>query len=548
MQKFTALPFFALAGSILITLLIWGIYIIYLEDSHFSQFESESKELTDKIEHRMSTYEGVLVGVSGLFAASETITMDEWETYVSSQNLEKRFPGIQGTGYIKYVQNQHELEDLIELMQQYGLDNYTIKPVEEKSEYFPVKFLYPLDFRNERALGFDVSSEPIRYQAIKHAINSNEITITGKIILVQETDVDIQNGFLMLLPIYSDENKETLDGIAYTVFRMNDLMNGIFNTEVFQETSMKLYDDSEDIDSLLFDSQKIFPINDNLEFQHKQVSSVGNRDWIFVLECPKPAYTNIELTFLILIPVTGFGMSALLFFTLFYLNRNLILTQNTLKTSRFSAIGELSARLAHDLRNPLSVMKLSMELLKNNSDSKVSDPEVVKRINLVEKSIDRISHQVDDVLEYVRDTPLHTSKFNISQTIQNIIQGMVIPEGIKINTTSDLIYVIADERKIEVVLSNLILNSIQAIKENGEINIQLLDNDNEIVIRITDSGTGMSDEDVDKIFEPLFTTKQKGTGLGLVSCKNIINQHNGDISVKTNPTTFTITLPKKEIQ
>jgi len=80
--------------------------------------------------------------------------------------------------------------------------------------------------------------------------------------------------------------------------------------------------------------------------------------------------------------------------------------------------------------------------------------------------------------------------------------------------------------------------------EGGKIEIIIKEKDNLVVLEFIDSGIGIPDKDLDKVFEPLFTTKQKGTGLGLASCKNIIEQHQGEISVKNNPTTFIIKLPK----
>ncbi len=81
--------------------------------------------------------------------------------------------------------------------------------------------------------------------------------------------------------------------------------------------------------------------------------------------------------------------------------------------------------------------------------------------------------------------------------------------------------------------------------EGGTIEISISEKDNMAVLEFTDSGEGIPDENLGKVFEPLFTTKQKGTGLGLASCKNIVEQHMGKISVKNNPTTFILKLPKK---
>jgi len=220
-------------------------------------------------------------------------------------------------------------------------------------------------------------------------------------------------------------------------------------------------------------------------------------------------------------------------------------TQQVLKSERLSAIGELSGRLAHDLRNPLSVMKMSTDLIKQSPpDSKISDPSVTKRIDLIEKSIDRISHQVDDVLGYVRNSPLNLEKVSLYDSIQSSLKKINIPSDIQIEIPKNDVSIDCDIVKLDAVFINLIVNSIQELNQGGKIEIKISEKDNFAIIQFTDSGKGIPDEDLPKIFEPLFTTKQKGTGLGLASCKNIVEQHQGEITVTNNPTTFTITLPK----
>ncbi len=220
-------------------------------------------------------------------------------------------------------------------------------------------------------------------------------------------------------------------------------------------------------------------------------------------------------------------------------------TQEVLKSERLSAIGELSGRLAHDLRNPLSVMKMSVDMIKQSSpDLKISEESVTKRINLIEKSIDRISHQVDDVLGYVRHSPLQLSKVFVDEIIQNSIDKINVTDDVEIIVSENKIKINCDEDKLDAVFINLLVNSIQAMHEGGKIEILINEEDNMIILKFIDSGEGISDEDLDKVFEPLYTTKQKGTGLGLASCRNIIEQHQGEISITNNPTTFIIKLPK----
>lgn len=220
------------------------------------------------------------------------------------------------------------------------------------------------------------------------------------------------------------------------------------------------------------------------------------------------------------------------------------LSNELVKTERLSAIGELAARLSHDLRNPLSVIKGSVEIisLRNKDKFTNKDNEAIQRIN---NAIIRMSNQIDDVLNYVKETPVEIKEISVLTCIKNSLNQIQVPRKIKAIIQENDINVFADEIRLEVVFSNLLRNAVEAIGDNtGTIEIKIQEDEKEVIIDIIDSGSGISDESIGKIFEPLYTTKQTGTGLGLVSCKNIIERHGGKITVKNNPTTFTITLPK----
>ncbi|WKT57488.1 HAMP domain-containing sensor histidine kinase [Candidatus Nitrosotenuis chungbukensis] len=124
------------------------------------------------------------------------------------------------------------------------------------------------------------------------------------------------------------------------------------------------------------------------------------------------------------------------------------------------------------------------------------------------------------------------------------IMPLTIPKNVQINLPNTDITLKCDSIKMEVVFGNIILNSVQAIGDNpGKIYVRYVETSDYVIIEVADSGPGIPPEILDRVFDPLFTTKQRGTGLGLSSCKNIIEQHGGNMSVKNTPTTFTIRLP-----
>jgi len=212
-----------------------------------------------------------------------------------------------------------------------------------------------------------------------------------------------------------------------------------------------------------------------------------------------------------------------------------------IKAERFSAIGELSARIAHDIRNPLSVISNSLYVL----DRVQNDPEkfkkVIERMNRAEQ---RITHQIDEVMDFLRSTNLKIEEIHLKEIFNLLLSELPDTDELKITPPKNDVTIFADKTKLNALFSNLIMNAFQAIKKDGSITIKLLELNDKIHISVEDSGPGIAEEDLENIFEPLFTTKQEGTGLGLASCKKIVEQHKGTILAKNNPTIFTIILPK----
>jgi signal transduction histidine kinase len=129
--------------------------------------------------------------------------------------------------------------------------------------------------------------------------------------------------------------------------------------------------------------------------------------------------------------------------------------------------------------------------------------------------------------------------------VDSALNTIQIPPNVIVKNSDTNIELNCDQEKMEIVLINLILNAIQVIGDNsGDVVISSSEDKANYEINIKNSGPPIPEELLDKIFEPLFTTKLQGTGLGLSTCKNIIEQHGGSIFVKNKPTTFTITFPK----
>ena len=216
-------------------------------------------------------------------------------------------------------------------------------------------------------------------------------------------------------------------------------------------------------------------------------------------------------------------------------------TDALIKSEKMAIIGELTSRLAHDLRNPLSVIKAAHGIMKEQP--KMNIEKRLKYNARIDRALLRIIHLVDDVLGFVRISDLELVATSLLSVIESSMDSIDIPQKIKIIKPENDFQINCDIRKLEAVFANLITNSIQAVENEGRIEIRFSDIQNGIKIEIEDTGPGIAKSIISKIFDPLFTTKTSGTGLGLAICKTIIEQHDGTISAKSNPTTFTILLP-----
>lgn len=215
------------------------------------------------------------------------------------------------------------------------------------------------------------------------------------------------------------------------------------------------------------------------------------------------------------------------------------------KYDRLTHIGELTSRITHDMRNPLTVIINYAMMVRKNSKNKL-DKKSLDQLSLIEEEARKMYHLIEDVLNYVKLPPLKLQNHSLHDILKKVIETNQISDEVEFHLPKNNPQITCDIDKMEVVFGNLITNAIEAMNGVGTITISAKEDKDEVTIEVEDSGPGIPDEHFSQIFEPLFTTKETGTGLGLASCKNIIERHQGTISVKNNPTTFTIKLPKMQ--
>jgi hypothetical protein len=218
---------------------------------------------------------------------------------------------------------------------------------------------------------------------------------------------------------------------------------------------------------------------------------------------------------------------------------------------RLAATGEMAAGIAHEIKNPIAGVLGALQVFRGETNLDQTHKDIMDEMMV---QLERVNHAVNDLLQYARPTPPMMEKIDVRDILEktaSILSQQAKEKNISINKMygKESLVVPADKKQIQQAFWNVILNAIQAVDAQGVVTIDAKMDDNVLLISISDNGKGIPPEQVDQVFKPFFTTKHKGTGLGMTITKRIIEQHQGSLHVKSavgSGTTVTIRLPKEK--
>jgi two-component system sensor histidine kinase HydH len=224
--------------------------------------------------------------------------------------------------------------------------------------------------------------------------------------------------------------------------------------------------------------------------------------------------------------------------------------------NKLAAVGNLAAGVAHEVRNPLSSIRGYAAYFGSLFDS---DSDNKKAANIMAEEVDRVNRVISELLEFARPMELELQEVEIFDLVDKALrlikyEAEMARVNIAKSIASDIPKVAMDKDRFTQVLLNIFINGIQAMKTGGDLTVEVFTRENKLTFQISDTGDGISAEDQANIFNPYFTTKKKGAGLGLAIAFKIIESHGGSIkieSAKGKGTMFVISIPldqnKKEL-
>ena len=220
---------------------------------------------------------------------------------------------------------------------------------------------------------------------------------------------------------------------------------------------------------------------------------------------------------------------------------------------RQAAIGRLTQAVAHEIRNPLNVINLSIDHVatKYAPENQKQREQVMRILSSIRDEVARLKRLVSDLLNYGRPARLAVETVDLGKLVAETIE-LVRPQAddqgvdVKVEGDGAPAEILGDRGRLKSCFSNLAINALQAMPDGGQLRARIAKLNGEIEVTFRDTGVGITEEALGKIFEPYFSTKQAGFGLGLAVTKAVVDEHHGSIEVKSAPkqgTTFTVRLP-----
>ena len=581
-DKTAKFPYLVLAVSIFVTIGVTYNFYQSARTKDLIRFTNEVNRIQSAVENKVNLYIAMLKGGRGFIESSDTLTRTKFANYVKSLELGKNYVGVLGIGYSKIVLPE-EREALVRQMQAEGYSDFKIFPETEREQYQAIVYLEPLNERNRKAIGFDMSTEENRRTAMNQARDTGKAATSAKVILLQEGDSDQQAGFLVYLPIYRngklpetlEERRSNLSGYIYSPFRAEDFLREIQEDTSTTDIAVKIYDGEIQPDNLLASTsnkQNINYVNDlEKKYSVQNDLNVAGRNWIIKYDSLPLFAEQSSIGWTTLMFFSGMILSFLLFGLTYWeasARAKLQITAAELfeaekqkqgllekeKQARQAAEqanktkDEFIAVVSHELRTPLNAIAGWTRILKTGG---LSDNTKNLALEKIEKNLRSQTKLVEELLDYSQiisgNIDFEGRKVDFSRLFENCCQDLEqTAQDKKINFVKENQLngqqILGDEEKIKIVICSLLANALKFTDTGGNVEASVWKSDEAIQLMVKDNGRGISPEFLPHIFDRFrqadtsSTRNYGGLGLGLAITNHIVKLHNGTIEASSEGT------------
>ena len=295
-QRRSLLPYLILLLGLAFTVLVYYYFSKLTYEQDQSRFQRSVQEIEDKINLRVQTSVALLRAGTGLFAASETVKIDEFDRFVQQIELQKNYPGIHGIGFSRRF-SAKDLPAVEAQLRRSGFPEFRVWPDYPRDEYHAIVYLQPQNQRNRVAMGFDMFTEPVRREAMERARDNGTPAASGRVVLIQEKTEPLnpQAGFLIYAPVYREgatisseaDLRNALLGFVYSPFRAGDFLEPVTREKNYDVT-FNIYDGEETPGNLIHSSSE-WSSSDKPRFKQSSSERVAGRIWTIAF-ATKPSF------------------------------------------------------------------------------------------------------------------------------------------------------------------------------------------------------------------------------------------------------------------
>lgn len=524
--------------GLLLTGMAWWLLNDQIDRQADARFRARARDLTNDIASRMDTYEQVMRGAVALVdVAGGRISRTEWRTYVAGLNVEDRYPGIQGIGFAKRVRAA-DLAPHEAAVRAEGYHSYRVTPDGPRPEYFPIVYLEPFASRNLRAFGFDMHAEPVRRAAMERARDVGTAAATSKVKLVQETEEDVQAGFLIYLPVYDrmqplempGDRHEALIGFVYSPFRMNDLMRPIIKDGIAEDLDVRIYDGPAAApDALLFEKES----HQRPRFVETRLINVFGRDWTLRIAStpgfeagagsPMPQAVLVAGAIIALLLVAIINSALQDRHRMAELRRSYgALAKARAEAEEANAAkSRFLAAASHDLRQPLQTLGIYLHMIGERAEAPILRKLADSARDAFEATQRMLNSLMDIAMLEAGVTRPQLAAVEMSTFLARISEDLRVEaeaKGLSFRVSSCDVRVTTDPAMLERIVRNLLSNALKYTR-TGVIRLACRTSQGVIAIKIQDTGPGIPRDRMHLIFEDFYQIgnpeRDRGKGLGI---------------------------------
>lgn len=216
------------------------------------------------------------------------------------------------------------------------------------------------------------------------------------------------------------------------------------------------------------------------------------------------------------------------------------------RSERLAAVGEMATVVGHELRNPLAAVMNGLYLVRSHVSQPM--PELVARnLAMAEREAEKAARLADDLTAFVRPRETIRSAIEARELVDEVLAASPPPAGVEVTVEAEAVTFLADRGQLAEILTNLVVNAYQALPQGGDVQVSVRSDGDGVRLVVEDSGPGVEDSVAARLFEPFFTTRARGTGLGLAVVQRLVTAHDGEVSCDRAPAggaRFTVVLPR----